>query len=215
MEKDTGHTKAHTIYRVDGKRVPGVTTVTGLLNKPALLHWSWDLGMQKIDYRIFRDEKAAIGKLAHYMVEQYLKKESLDLPDYTPNQVELAEYSFQKYLTWEKGRDFELLGVEMMLTSGKYLYGGQCDIYARVDGRKTLIDLKTSKAVFPEMHTQVIAYKHLLKENGYVVEEVAILRIGRDEGEGWEEITVGNHDLHWEKFKHLLEIYKLNKTLGG
>ena len=35
--------QAHTVYKTaDGIRVPGVTTVLGVLNKPALIKWAND-----------------------------------------------------------------------------------------------------------------------------------------------------------------------------
>ena len=37
-------------YKLDGERIPGVTTISGLL-KPAgpLMHWAWELGMKGQD----------------------------------------------------------------------------------------------------------------------------------------------------------------------
>ena len=42
-DKIKGVSKAHTVYKLaDGKtRVPGTTTITGLLNKPALWRTRW------------------------------------------------------------------------------------------------------------------------------------------------------------------------------
>ena len=42
--------KAHQRYKLaDGTQVPGVTTITGQLNKPALIIWANRLGLQGID----------------------------------------------------------------------------------------------------------------------------------------------------------------------
>lgn len=39
----TTPTKVHTKYiSKDGEQVPGVTTILGILSKPALIHWSWE-----------------------------------------------------------------------------------------------------------------------------------------------------------------------------
>ena len=126
----------------------------------------------------------------------------------------MAENSFEKYLKWEEEKQLSIIGVEMILTSKLHLFGGQCDIYALIDGEPTLIDLKTSKAIYPEMHTQVVAYAHLLKENNHPVKGIKILRIGRDDSEGFEEITVGKTEDHWDKFLHCLAIYNLNKKIN-
>ena len=47
MSKDKikGISKAHTVYKLaDGTRVPGATTITGLLNKPHLVRWANKIG---------------------------------------------------------------------------------------------------------------------------------------------------------------------------
>ena len=42
--------RVHTVYKTkDGKRVPGVTTILGVINKPALVRWANNLGLQGID----------------------------------------------------------------------------------------------------------------------------------------------------------------------
>ena len=50
-------------------------------------------------------------------------------------------------------------------------------------------------------------------ENGYPVDDVFILRIGRDEGEGFEEHKVDKLDLRWNVFWHLLNVYDLEKQI--
>jgi len=63
--------KAHQRYRTsDGTIVPGVTTVIGILNKPALVKWANDLGLRGIDSASYVDETARIGTLAHEMVQE-------------------------------------------------------------------------------------------------------------------------------------------------
>jgi hypothetical protein len=210
--------KAHTIYKCkDGKRVPGATTVLGILGKPALIHWAWDLGMQKINYRTYRDDKADIGTLAHNMVMCYLKGIECDTSDYTPKQVDLAENSFLKYLDWEKGHDVKPILVEEPLVSEVYRYGGTMDNFCLLDGVPTLIDLKTAKGIYDEMFYQLAAYRALLEEHGYAVDQAKILRIGRDENEGFEERSVYDLTDHFEIFKACLLIYNTKKLIkkGG
>lgn len=214
-EKTTGKVKAHQIYKLaDGTRVVGVTTVTGVINKPFLVPWANKLGLQGIDSTKYVDEKAAIGTLAHEMVVCYLTNTEPDLSDYTPNQIDLAENAVLKFYTWEENNDFELIYAEKSLVSEQYRYGGTIDLYGILNRRKTLLDLKTGKAIYSEHHTQVGGgYENLLKENGDEVEDVRILRIGRDDGEGFDDISVPNRDLHWQKFLACLEIYNIDKQL--
>ena len=207
-------TKAHTRYRnAKGDIVVGTTTITGILNKPALVRWANNLGLKGIDVSKFVDDLANVGTLAHLMVENYLKKQETDFLDYTQNERDRAENAVIKFFDWEKENDFKIIESEMKLVSENHQFGGQCDIYAMLNGKKTLIDLKTSKACYSEHYTQVSAYKSLLVENGHIVEDVRILRIGREEAEGFDDIKVPNLELHWERFKYCLKIYGLNKQL--
>lgn len=214
VTKALNKNKAHTRYKnAEGKIVPGATTILSVLNKPALVKWANNLGLQGIDSNSYVDSMATIGTLAHYMIECYLKKETPDLSEYSPAEISLAENSVLKFHEWEKSHTYELIFSEMNLVSEQYQYGGCLDIYWILDGKYTLTDLKTCKAIYSEQHTQLSSYRHLLIENGYPVDECNILRIGRDESEGYEFINSSNIDLHFERFKHCLAIYNLNKAL--
>ncbi len=46
-------TKIHTVYKAKaGERVPYVTTILGILNKPALIEWAWKLGTEGTFYKL-------------------------------------------------------------------------------------------------------------------------------------------------------------------
>ena len=78
--------KAHTIYKTsEGKRVPGATTITGLLNKPYLITWANKLGLEGVDSTKYRDEAASVGTLAHAMIQAHLEGEKLDYDEYSPH----------------------------------------------------------------------------------------------------------------------------------
>lgn len=210
-----GKSIAHTKYKTkDGDSIPGVTTILGVLNKPALVPWANKLGLQGIEVGKYVDNLADAGTLAHNIVECHLKNEKPDYSDYSKNQIDLAENAALKYFAWEKENKVEMILSEAMLVSEVFMFGGTIDCYANLNGKKTLIDFKTCKALYGEHFTQTAAYKVLLEEAGYQVEDIRILRIGRDESEGFEDAKVPMIDLHWEKFKHCLEIYRINKLLG-
>lgn len=211
--------KPHTQYRVNGKRVPGVTTILGILAKPALIHWAWDLGCQGVDYRKYRDKTATIGTLAHYLIECELSGEVPDLEPFSPEEIDKAENCLLKWYQWRDNNDLQPLLVEKALTSKIYKYGGTIDCYGFLNDNLALVDIKTSKAIYPEMVTQLAAYASLLTENGYTVDAVRIIRIGRTEDEGFEDYYKDKKELdpHWEKFYHCRQIYDLNKKIkkGG
>jgi len=208
-------TKAHIRYRnKEDMIVPGVTTILGVLAKPALIAWANRLGLQGIDSTKYVDDKADIGTCCHYLIECDLKGEAPDLKDYAPSVVSEAENGYLKFLEWKKGKDLKLIGSEMALVSDDYQYGGTIDIYAMLDDKPTLIDIKTSgSGIWPEMKHQVAAYRQLLIENDFPVDDAMILRVGRNESEGFEYAKIGNLDAHFELFKYCLAIYSIRKTL--
>jgi len=206
--------KAHIRYELpNGIKVPGVTTVLGILNKPALVIWANRLGLQGIDSSKYRDEMADIGTLAHQMIVDYFKGEETDTSEYSKPQIELAENCLLSFWEWEKRRKIEVILAEKPLVSSEYGFGGTIDCFCNLDGQPTLLDFKTGKAIYPEMFYQLAAYEQLLAEAGYLIEVTRILRIGRDEDEGFEERSVGKLDKHFEIFKHCLSIYNLKKDI--
>ena len=205
-------TRAHTIYKTsDGKRVPGVTTILGVLNKPALVGWANRLGLNGIDSTKYVDDKADIGTCAHYLIECDVRGVEPDLSDYSPNTVALAENGLLKWLDW-KPSDFELVASELPLTSDTYRYGGTADIVARTGGKTLLVDIKTSgSGVYAEHKHQAVAYVRLLQEHGYEIDEAWILRVGRDDTEGFDAVRVDNWGDHWRVFELCRELYEVRK----
>lgn len=215
LEKSGKKVKAHIRYlNKDGKRVPGVTTFIGVLNKPALVPWANNLGLQGINVKDYVNDKADIGTLAHEMIFAHLKKEGPDLSFYSQKQIDLAENSFLKYLEWEKKHTLKPILLETPLVSEKYQYGGTIDNFCVLDDVVTLLDYKTSKAIYMEAHIQVSSYRKLLEENRKErLKQCAILRIGRDESEGFDFIKCSNLDKYFDLFLYCMGIYNLKKEL--
>lgn len=209
--------KTHTVYKcADGKRVPGVTTITGVLDKPALVPWANKLGLEGIKVREYVDDLATIGKLAHYMVESHILKKEPDLADYSKNQISSAETSTLKYLDWESKHEIEYLGVEVIAVSEKHRVGGMMDIPMILDSVRTLVDLKTCKAIYSDHYHQVGGgYMILANENGFNLKEARIIRIGRSEEEGMEaeDKLIPNIEGYQKLFLKCLDIYNLKKEL--
>lgn len=206
--------KQHQIYRTkDGQRVPGVTTVLQVLNKPALIGWANRMGLKGIDTRKHVDGLADIGTLAHYLIQCHLSNKDPVLSDYSQNQIDRAENSLLSFFEWEKSHELLPTFLEKGLVSEKHSFGGTVDCYGTLDGVPTLIDFKTCKGLYPEQSHQLAAYELLLVENGHEVRGARILRVGRDESEGFEEKIIKNMTPHADIFMHCVEIHKLQKEL--
>jgi len=209
--------KTHTVYKnSSGKRVPGVTTITGVLNKPALVPWANKIGLQGIEVGKYVDDLAKIGTLAHYMVECHINNEDQVLDDYSKNQIDSAETCFLKYLYWESKHEIEYLGTEVQLVSQIHNVGGTLDIPMVLDGVRTLVDVKTCKAIYGDHFLQVGGgYMLISYESDLNLKEAGILRIGRSEEEGIEAEykLIPNLAGYQKMFKLCLEVYKLKKEI--
>ncbi|KKN27710.1 hypothetical protein LCGC14_0861860 [marine sediment metagenome] len=207
-------TKAHTrYYSRQGDGLPGVTTVLNILNKPFLVKWANNLGLQGIDSTKFRDKMANIGTITHLMILTHLTKGTLDLTEYSQQDISTAENCMLSFLEWEKTHKLDPIIVEVPLASDTYGYGGTPDFIGLINGRLELMDFKTSKAIYAESAYQLAAYRQLAKEQGHEVEHARILRIGRDENEGFEERLITRFDKEFQLFKHCLSIYNLQKEM--
>jgi len=229
-EKPGKKSQAHVQYfNKDGKLVPGCTTMVGLLDKSGpLIWWAWKLGKQNVKPNEYRDQLADAGTLAHYLV-------TCELTNTEPKADYLAEFSqvdrdradnaLISFYNWLKVHKIETILSEKALVSEKWQFGGTLDIYGKVDGLLTLLDLKTSKAIYDSHYTQVGGYYKLLIENGYKIasavdpstgekaKQIYILRIGRTEEEGFEYKRVPRIDLHMKRFKNLRDQYEINFQL--
>ncbi len=214
MSKYTKKAKAHTRYVDDnGKRLPGVTTILGILNKPALVPWANKLGLEGIDVRSHVDGLAEIGTVAHYLIECYLSKRTPDLGEYSPDVIDKAENAAIKYYDWEARQvGFEVIGTEMKCESSTLGYGGTIDLVCKIGGKVWLVDFKTGKGIYEEHDYQVAAYAKLLEVcHGIRPDSCMILRIGRDTSEGFEEHTIDDLGICRDTFEHALAIYNNKK----
>jgi len=206
--------RIHTVYKTKaGDRVPSVTTILGILNKPALLDWAWQMGTQGFDYKAVRDEAGDVGTLAHYLILCSLRNEQPDTSEYSAQIIGKAENSLIKFWDWEKSHKLEPIMLETPLVSEEYSFGGTIDFFGKVDGQPTLVDFKTGKAIYPEFFYQLAAYEQLLAETKQLIEVTRILRIGRTEDEGFEERIVGKLNNQWQIFLHCLGIYNLQREV--
>lgn len=207
--------KAHTQYRTaDGKRVPGVTTILGVINKPALVPWANKLGLQGIDTCAYVDKLAEIGTLAHYWIECLLTDREPDFTSWSQEQQDLAANSVVKFLEWQDEHDIRVIATELPLVSEAYRFGGTLDILAEIDGKLGLIDIKTSKAIYDDHMYQVAAYYQLGIEPGYYFESVRILQVGRSPDEGFSVRHADQREveIYWKVFEAALMLYNAVKV---
>jgi len=208
-------TKAHIIYKTaDGQRVAGCTTVVGLLSKPQLVNWANRLGLEGIDVTKYTDDLANVGTLAHELVLAHFTGNKVNTDDYTKNEIDRAENATISFLEWSKDKKITPIINEQPFVSEKLKFGGTIDLYAEVNGEKQLIDFKTGSGIYDDYFYQLGGYALLLEEVGYKIDKAVIVRIGRDETEGFETKSVADLSVHKDIFKNLLNVYQLKKKIN-
>ena len=207
-------TKSHQTYKnSSGERVPGVTTILGLLDKPAIHYWIADITKQGYDWTKYRDDKGDIGSLAHAMIMAELKGEVIDTLEYSKVQIDQAENCYLSWLEWRKGRGMKHICIETPLVSERHQFGGTPDYLGWIDGLLVLGDYKTG-GIWREAYIQTCAYRELLIENGYETpEKIIILGIPRSEDEKFQEILYTSFYAGWEAFLCLSRLNELLKII--
>ncbi len=202
------------------KYKPGITTVLKCLqNAQALKIWANKLGLEGIKVTEFVSREAEAGKLIHKMVEHYLKIGKVDYAElrargYKQKQIDYCYERVKRFIDWSKENDFQVIETEMNLESDRY--SGRIDLYCELNGKKTIIDIKTSKEVYSDAHTQVVAGGMLLQDNNFLVEDYKVIRIGRSkEEDGLDVIQVENIELHQYRFTACLNLYYANEELNN
>lgn len=212
MAKKNKKNTAHTIYKDEnGKRLPGVTTIIGQLDKPALKAWANRLGLAGIDLNSYVDDLANVGTLAHEMIQAHFTGEKVDTSEYSKNDIDRAENALISFYNWADSMPIKPILNEAQLTTDRF--GGTVDMLCEIDGRNVLVDFKTGSGIYSEMMYQLAGYKLLLEHNGYKVQQAMIVRVGRDEQEGFETKSITDLSLYETGFKLLLDFYDNSKKI--
>ena len=211
--------KAHTRYKLrNGKVCPSVTTILNSQlgwNKAALVAWSAREALQGNDPDALAMDAADSGTVTHKLVEGHIKVEDVDVSDFTANQIAAGKVGFAAFQSWEHGREIEYVHTEHQVISELYKFGGTIDILCRIDGVLSLIDLKTSKSLYPEFVVQVAAYGRAYEEQeSQKIGKYHLLRLSKSGG-GYEHHVISPErvEVAWSVFKHCRELYDLQKEL--
>lgn len=169
------HGRGHS-YKLDGVKVPGVTTlINNGFPKRALVDWSarkvaaraideWErLAEMPPSERLRRLERAHIderdaaavrGTRVHRLAEPLARGETVDVPDELAGHVESCVRFLDQW-------DAEIVFAERPVFSRKYRYGGSPDLVARLaDGQTWLLDWKTnSKGPYGDHAFQLAGYR--------------------------------------------------------
>ncbi len=194
-------------YELNGVEYPSVTTITGILDKPALIQWAancavdyvaGNLDRLKSDnvhegeavleearkaHRTVKDEAAGNGTMVHKAIELYINHE----PYEDLLATDEAKTAFSAFLSWEDKNHVLWEKTECQVFSVIHGYAGRFDAIAMVNGHRYLVDFKTSKGIWDEMKYQLCAYmqayNEMLEEGQEPIENIAILHLDKQTGE--------------------------------
>lgn len=207
--------QAHITYKTkSGMVVPATTGVLSVLSKPALLEWAYQCGLRHEDYKLIRNSAGDAGTLAHYMIMCLLLDEEPNTAEYSQVEIERAMVSFSKFEQWYSQHEIEPIFLERPFVSEKYCYGGTIDVYARIDGKLSLLDVKTGGGIYDDVLCQLAAYKELMTEFNYPVETTRILHVTSKNDNAFEDRILGSLDKHFLVFVHCLGLYNLKRELN-
>ena len=192
-------------------KLPSVTTVLGKVwPKPALVNWFAKRGREAMaeylrDYtgepitegllqeavdeaklapKRDSDKAADLGTAAHELIAEKLQGRIHPVP------ADLR-HVMDAFDQWYETEELELLEAECAVYSPAQLYAGTIDaLFKRKNSSDLLlVDFKTSKAVYPEMHIQLSAYSEALTQMAsrakYDVPDITtqVIRLGKEKPE--------------------------------
>lgn len=147
-----------------GTPVPSVTTILDCYPKGAAF-FEW-LKKNGVDSDDIRDEAGRKGSRVHAMTERYDKGEEVSLLTKDGEiGMSLSEWNmFEKYVEFRDRFPLDIIAIEQNVVSSKLGYAGTLDRIITLNGKKILIDIKTSGAVYPHYWLQLAAYERLLTD---------------------------------------------------
>ena len=112
------------------------------------------------------------------------------------------------FMGWWEAAKPDVHASEMKTYHKILLYAGTVDLYASINGVKTLIDFKTtSKLIESNCRVQLEAYAQALESHGLKVERKAIVHLSKDGR--WKEHSFQINDAEaWSVFGSLKNVYE-------
>lgn len=220
-------THSYTLQKDGYKHVlPSVTRILSVIAKPKVNAWAMELMARHIldnysstspkDMALLVQEAQGVhlevsrkatqtGSEVHDWIEAFLRGVSRELPE-DPSSLQAV----QAFLDWWKKEKREVLLSEEVVAHPGLLYAGKVDLLL-ADG--TLVDFKTSKALYPEYELQLGGYALALEAwRGSRPRKGLLVRVGKDGSAQTREVNLANAKEH---FIHALALYRFLERGGG
>ncbi len=169
--KDLADFKEQCGYTIDGAWYPRVTKIVTIKAKPALYYY---YGQAK-SFRAAQEateRSAQEGTLIHETVEAILLGRNPEVPPAIRPAV-AAFADFYEHNRIQVSPEF----VERRIVNQNHRYAGTVDAIARIGGKRGVLDIKTSQAIYRDYCLQTSAYMDALKDQFEDLETRWILKI--------------------------------------
>lgn len=227
-------------YKLDGAWVTGVTTLLGVLDKPAIPKWAaksvaeyvannregvehlYGMGQGPMVQALKdvpwqqRDEAANRGTEVHDFAERIARGEEVDVPDLLVGHVESCLAFLDEW-------DIKPVLIEQCVGSRQYKYAGKLDLVAdHNQGPRAIFDYKTSKSgIYANTAFQLVAYgmAEFYGENG---EETPMSEVGIEasygvhiRADGYDVLPLKYGEQVYDEFLCIARAYHINKRANG
>jgi len=194
-------------YKKDGKNLLSVSTVCGVVDKSqVLIYRATNLAKyyllslpesQRTQEEVERacqmhkekkETAANIWTLAHARVETYIKTGEMSFPE-----DQKVANAVNWFLEWIKQHEVKFEKSELFVYSRNHDYVWITDAIASIDGKRYLVDFKTSNTIYlMEYWMQTSAYlKAYEEETGDELDGIMIVKFSKEETDkNWQPIPV-------------------------
>jgi hypothetical protein len=167
---------AYRYYTIDGKKVPSVTTILNVINKPQLIPWAVRTTRDYIKQELFafkradslkdldldgllaksakehdrvRNAAADKGIAVHSSIASYVGAKS-NVANNDPAVIAFRD--------WQESSQFVPIASERLVFSQEHGFAGTADLIGTLNDKLALLDIKTGRGVYPEYKLQLAAY---------------------------------------------------------
>lgn len=197
-------------YYVNGKFVPGVTTILheAMPMPYNLRQWIGDVGNEKAEAKL---KKAGDrGTAIHNACEALLKGATIDLDKEFPERRD--KKALVSFVNWVAEFQPEVKEIEFTVAS-QHGFAGTLDLFCLIQKEPWIIDFKTSSGVYDSHKLQVAgAYKQAFYEMTGIKAKTAILHLNPRTKKGWtwhNDLKIGKKPVDIDDFLKVFEAYKV------
>lgn len=183
-----------------GLFIPGVTTILGILDKPALLPWAAKMAGEyvkanlpdgatreqinsvsesaKTEYNKIKEAAGDIGTQVHAVAEALFQGQPIEMPT-NP----LAINGIRALQEWLAANDVKPIDCEKIVFSKSAFFAGTMDLLCALNGKLTQVDIKSGSGIYNEHYFQTGAYNFAWEEeHDEEIEQIAIVNTNKKTG---------------------------------